>query len=92
MRSVAFSVSRNTEFGTAVVCSVTVHCVPRRLELGRHGTPRRSETSGYQTGRVDCRQPVKVLLAGMDAIGSVAIRILYQEFLRELNEPPIIVE
>jgi hypothetical protein len=92
MRSVAFSVIRDVEFGTAVVCPVAFHCIPCLLELRRHGTSRRCHAFGYQTGRIDCCQPIKVLLAGVDAIGTVAISILCEEFSCELNEPPIIIE
>jgi hypothetical protein len=92
MRSVAFSVIRNVEFGTAVVCPVAVYCISRLLELWGHGTSRRCHSFGRQTRRVDCCQPVKVLLAGVDAIGTVAVCILREEFPSQLNEPPIIIE
>ena len=46
---------------------------------------------GYKTRRIHCAQPVQVLLACVDAI-AVAELILGQKCVRELNEPPIIIE
>ena len=46
---------------------------------------------GYKTHRVHCAQPVQMLLACVDAI-AVAESILSYKCVRELNEPPIIIE
>ena len=46
---------------------------------------------GYKTHRIHCAQPVQMLLACVDAI-TVAELILGEKCVRELNEPPIIIE
>jgi hypothetical protein len=91
MRSVAFSVGCETKLCADVVCPITLYCIAYCFILLGHRTSGRGHPVGYKTHRIHCAQPVQMLLTCVDAI-TVAELILCEKCVRELNEPPIIIE
>jgi hypothetical protein len=92
MRTVAFSVGSEPKFGSAVIRPITRNGVSGSLVFVGHRTPRRGYTPRYETKRIYRCQPLEMFFASMDPVVSVSVMILIQKFVRELNEPPIIIE
>jgi hypothetical protein len=94
MRSVPFLVRDDLTilvFGDLVIQTIALDRIVAHLELGGHSTSGRSDTPCLKTVRIDILQPIKM---GFALVRLVAIpkAVLCKQFLREANQPQVIVQ
>jgi hypothetical protein len=94
MRSVPFLVRDDLTvlvFGDLVIQTIALDWVIAYLELRGHSASGRSDPLRYETVRIDILQPIKM---GFALVRLVAIpkAVLCKQFLREANQPQVIVQ
>jgi hypothetical protein len=91
MRRVSLTILEKVLLASPIVCSIILDGVIGDLVLIRHRASGHSQTTPSKTLRFNCSQPIKMFLTPV-FLGSVAVMVLVHEFLREFNQPTVIVQ